>query len=39
MSPKISEMLFRSLGTHVLKSLTVSEHELKLTVAPWDDLK
>lgn len=39
MSQKISEMLFRSLGTHALKSLTVSEHELKLTVAPWDNLQ
>ena len=39
MSQKISEMLFRSLGTHALKSLTVSEHELKLTVAPWDNLE
>lgn len=39
MSQKISEMLFRSLGTHALKALSVSESELKLIVAPWDNLQ
>ncbi|WOT04385.1 hypothetical protein [Shewanella youngdeokensis] len=39
MSKKISEILFRSLGTHALKALSVSENELKLIVAPWDNLQ
>ncbi|ESP91450.1 MULTISPECIES: hypothetical protein [Pseudoalteromonas] len=38
MDKNISELLFRSLGTHALKVLSLSQSELKLVVAPWDDL-
>ncbi|KJZ08906.1 hypothetical protein TW85_23000 [Marinomonas sp. S3726] len=39
MNRKISDLLFRSLGTHALKALSVSESELTLIVAPWDNLE
>ncbi|MGF1694462.1 hypothetical protein L4C54_02165 [Vibrio lamellibrachiae] len=38
MNSKISELLFRSLGTHALKEFSLSGSGLKLVVAPWDDL-
>jgi hypothetical protein len=39
MATKIERVLFRSLGTHSVKSLCVDQHELKLVVAPWSDLE
>lgn len=34
----ISDVLFRSLGTHAVKRISISEGQLILVVAPWDDL-
>ncbi len=39
MEKSISDILFRSLGTHALKEIAFSETEIKLVVAPWEDLQ
>ncbi|MBQ4835759.1 MULTISPECIES: hypothetical protein [Pseudoalteromonas] len=38
MDKNISDLLFRSLGTHALKAISLSQTEIKLVVAPWDNL-
>ncbi|WP_375748617.1 hypothetical protein [Vibrio sp. HN007] len=38
MSNSISNVLFRSYGTHALKEITLAEGRLRLVVAPWTDL-
>ncbi|MBM7035031.1 hypothetical protein [Vibrio ulleungensis] len=35
----ISDQLFRSLGTHALKELSMSSNSIALVVAPWSDLE
>ncbi|KZN30447.1 hypothetical protein N480_05700 [Pseudoalteromonas luteoviolacea S2607] len=39
MEKNISDMLFRSLGTHALKAMSLSQQGIRFVVAPWDDLK
>ena len=39
MTRSISEQLFRSLGTHAVKKICISEGRLELVVAPWSDLE
>lgn len=38
MSFDLSRQLFRSLGTHALKKITLSENCIEIIVAPWTDL-
>jgi hypothetical protein len=35
----ISDQLFRLLGTHALKELSMSSNSIALVVAPWSDLE
>lgn len=35
----INDILFRSLGTHALKEISISQGQLTLVVAPWTDLE
>ncbi|OCQ23539.1 hypothetical protein A7985_06250 [Pseudoalteromonas luteoviolacea] len=39
MNKSLSDALFRSLGTHALKELSISLHQIQIVVAPWDDLQ
>ncbi len=39
MATRIEIELFRSYGTHAIKTLTLSQHELRITIAPWDNLE